>query len=41
MPWTWDHENYMLKHPDMIGFFYPEDFNTILQINGFESEKKK
>jgi hypothetical protein len=41
MPWTWDHQHYMLDNEDMIGFFYPEDFNTMLQISEFESQRKK
>jgi hypothetical protein len=42
MPWMWDYENYPLgKDDEMYGQFYPEDFYTILQINHFESQKKK
>jgi hypothetical protein len=40
MPWMWDHENYSGNNSDMYGFFYPEDFNAILQIMEFESKAK-
>ena len=41
MPWNWDHEHYPLgKDDEMWGVFYPEDFNTMLQINHFEGLKK-
>ena len=41
MPWMWDHENYPDgKDDEMYGVFYPEDFNTILQISHFESKRK-
>ena len=42
MPWMWDFENYPNgKDDEMYGIFYPEDFNTILQINHMESLKKQ
>jgi len=41
MPWMWDTENYMDDNKDMYGYFYPEDFNTVLQIAYFESRKKR
>lgn len=42
MPWTWDYEYYPLgKDDEMYGIFYPEDFNTILQINYLEGKKNK
>jgi len=40
MPWQWDWENYTGDNADMIGFFYPEDFEAYLQIAHFESLKK-
>jgi len=40
MPWQWDWENYTEDNIDMIGFFYPEDFEAYLQIAHFESLKK-
>ena len=42
MPWQWDFEHYPLgKDDEMYGIFYPEDFNTMLQINHFEGLKKE
>jgi hypothetical protein len=42
MPWMWDHDHYPNgKDDDMYGIFYPEDFETILQISHFESLRKK
>jgi hypothetical protein len=32
MPWNWDYEHYADENKDMIGFFYPEDYNAVLQI---------
>lgn len=41
MPWMWDFEHYPNgKDDEMYGQFYPEDFNTILQISYLESKKK-
>ena len=41
MPWNWDFEHYPLgKDDEMWGIFYPEDFNTMLQINHMEGLKK-
>lgn len=39
MPWMWDYENY--KDSDMIGFFYPEDYNAIIQIQQLEGERNR
>lgn len=42
MPWMWDFDNYPNgKDDEMYGVFYPEDFNTILQITYLESQKKE
>jgi len=41
MPWTWDWENYTGENSDMMGFFYPEDLNAIMQIQELESEGQK
>jgi hypothetical protein len=42
MPWQWDFEHYPEgKDDEMYGIFYPEDFNTCLQIAGFESDRKE
>ena len=38
MPWMWDHDNYMNRNPDMIGFFYDVDINAIAQLEYFESQ---
>jgi len=32
MPWMWDYPNYTDNNFDMIGFFYPEDYNAVIQI---------
>jgi len=32
MPWMWDYKNYSDDNSDMIGFFYPEDYNSVMQI---------
>ena len=37
MPWMWDYPNYTDENSDMIGFFYPEDYNAVLQIGELES----
>jgi hypothetical protein len=39
-PWEWDYENYSEENSDMIGFFYPEDINTIEQLREFENERE-
>ena len=39
MPWMWDYENYINENSDMIGFFYPEDYNAIIQIGQLEAAK--
>lgn len=31
-PWMWDYENYSGDNADMVGFFYPEDFANLQQI---------
>ena len=36
MPWMWDYDNYT---SDMIGYFYPEDINTIKQIRVMENNR--
>ena len=39
MPWMWDFDNYGGKeNKDMIGWFYPEDIENIMQIKALESE---
>jgi len=38
MPWQWDWENYSGKNKDMVGFFYSEDLENILQIQIYERE---
>ena len=37
MPWQWDWQNYSGPNQDMVGFFYPEDFEAYLQIAHFAS----
>jgi hypothetical protein len=37
MPWHWDYFNYTGENSDMIGFFYPEDINAIIQIRELEA----
>jgi len=32
MPWMWDYDHYSNENADMIGFFYPEDYNAVIQI---------
>ena len=32
MPWMWDYPNYTGENSDMMGFFYPEDYNAVIQI---------
>ena len=41
MPWMWDYPNYTDDNADMLGFFYPEDYNAIIQIQQLESEGRK
>ena len=41
MPWMWDYDNYSGDRQDMIGFFYPEDVNAIIQIQQLESEGER
>jgi len=42
MPWMWDYDNYPNGRDDeMYGIFYPEDFETMLQVSHFESERKQ
>jgi len=41
MPWMWDWENYTGDKADMVGFFYPEDINAIMQIQELENEGEK
>ena len=42
MPWMWDYDNYPNGREDeMYGIFYPEDFETMLQISHFESLRKQ
>ena len=41
MPCMWDWENYTGYKQDMVGFFYPEDINAIMQIQELESEGQK
>ena len=38
MPWMWDYDNYTGDNADMMGFFYPEDINAIMQIQELENE---
>ena len=40
MPWQWDYYNYTGDNADMVGLFYPEDINAILQIAQLESAKR-
>ena len=37
MPWQWDYDNYTDDNKDMVGFFYPEDINAIIQIRELEA----
>jgi len=37
MPWQWDYFNYIGDNADMMGFFYPEDINAIIQIRELEN----
>ena len=39
MPWMWDYDNYTGNNSDMMGFFYPEDLNSIIQIAELEGAK--
>ena len=39
MPWMWDYFNYTGDNADMMGFFYPEDLNAIIQIRELEGAK--
>lgn len=39
-PWQWDWENYGDKHPDMVGYFYPEDLPVIMQLKIWSHEKE-
>jgi len=39
MPWQWDFINYGPHNEDMVGFFYPEDINTIIEIMQMENKK--
>ena len=41
MPWQWDYENYYFtkEQREMIGFFYPEDIEAIIQLHIWEVEK--
>jgi len=41
MPWQWDYEHYSDENSDMLGFFYPEDYNSILQIMELEAAGQK
>ena len=45
MPWMWDYPNYTGENSDMIGFFYPEDYNAVIQIeqlkNAGEARRNK
>jgi len=45
MPWMWDWKNYTGENSDMMGFFYPEDYNAIIQIeelkNAGEAKRNK
>lgn len=40
----WDYENYSGVNADMVGFFYPEDFANLQQIENmiaiYEKEQK-
>ncbi len=36
MPWMWDYYNYTGDNTDMIGFFYPEDYHAVIQIEDLE-----
>jgi len=37
MPYMWDFEHYTGDNADMMGFFYPEDINAIMQIRELET----
>ena len=37
MPWYWDFDHYADENQDMIGFFYPEDSNALVQIKELEA----
>jgi hypothetical protein len=37
MPWNWDYDNYTGENSDMVGFFYPEDVNAVMQIRQLEN----
>lgn len=41
MPWMWDWQNYSGDNADMMGIFYPEDFNAYLQIGHFVASASK
>ena len=37
MPWMWDYPNYTGENSDMMGFFYPEVYNAVIQIEELEN----
>ncbi len=41
MPWMWDYYNYTDSNADMMGFFYPEDYNAVIQIEQLINEGEK
>ena len=41
MPWMWDYENYTGDNADMLGFFYPEDYHAIIQIQQLAQEGER
>ena len=41
MPYMWDYENYTGDNADMQGFFYPEDYNAVIQIEQLINEGEK
>ena len=41
MPYMWDYENYTGDNTDMQGFFYPEDYNAVIQIEQLINEGEK
>lgn len=37
-PWTWDWDNYHGENKNMIGFYYPEDFENIRMQRELEAK---
>lgn len=40
-PWTWDYDNYSGENSDMVGFYYSEDIENIMQLKRMDKDAKK